>query len=518
MSGAGTRKKGNASSSARRQTPEVVVGRLEGERLIAFALCALAALRVFLFSAGFPFFNNVDEGAHFDLVRKYARGHIPTGLEPYDGDTARAILLFGTPEYLRPPSVFPGGTIPPPRWTLPTAQERLDSDVNAVLARITNHEATQPPLYYAVAGAWLRLGEAIGMRDGLAIYWVRFLNVPLCGLLTWLAYAFARTSFDRRFLRLGIPMLVAFIPQDVFYSVNNDVLQPLCGGVSFLLLSMIATGPPKSHAFHALTGACVGATILVKFSGVAILPIMLAVAILMIVRPRRAQERMRAASRGAVLLLSSALPILVWCLRNYFVLGDVTGSVSKAEKLSWSLKPVGAFFDHPIFTLGGLWAFLSETMTTFWRGEFVWGLQRIASDGWDAFYQISSLVFVAAAVLVLATRVRNPAREPRTVLWLSLIMFGLSLSFLGVISVIYDFEGCFYPSAVHPFLTSGRLALGALIPFAALWVYGLDALLPAKQAALRWALGIAFVILMTVSEALLSREAFGSAYNWFHMI
>ena len=43
--------------------------------------CLLAAVRVLLFCAAFPFFNNVDERRHFDLLIKYAEGHVPRGAE-----------------------------------------------------------------------------------------------------------------------------------------------------------------------------------------------------------------------------------------------------------------------------------------------------------------------------------------------------------------------------------------------------------------------------------------------------
>ena len=70
------------------------------EARVVVLLCALAALRVFLFSAAFPFFNNVDEPAHVDLVHKYARGHVPAGDERLDSDTVRDVLLYGSQEYL----------------------------------------------------------------------------------------------------------------------------------------------------------------------------------------------------------------------------------------------------------------------------------------------------------------------------------------------------------------------------------------------------------------------------------
>ena len=38
------------------------------ERNGVLLLCLFAAIHVFIFSTAFPFFNNVDEEAHFDLV------------------------------------------------------------------------------------------------------------------------------------------------------------------------------------------------------------------------------------------------------------------------------------------------------------------------------------------------------------------------------------------------------------------------------------------------------------------
>ena len=66
---------------------------LRYERLIIAGLCLAAAIRVFAFSAAFPFFNNVDELAHFDLVFKYSRGHLPASpLEKYDPEAAEIII------------------------------------------------------------------------------------------------------------------------------------------------------------------------------------------------------------------------------------------------------------------------------------------------------------------------------------------------------------------------------------------------------------------------------------------
>ena len=58
------------------------------ERLVVGLFCLLAAARVAIFTAAFPFFNSVDESLHFDLVCKYARGNVPRGLVPFDAEAA----------------------------------------------------------------------------------------------------------------------------------------------------------------------------------------------------------------------------------------------------------------------------------------------------------------------------------------------------------------------------------------------------------------------------------------------
>jgi len=42
-------------------------------RIIAL-LCLYAGLRILIFSAAFPIFNNVDEQAHLMAIQMYARG------------------------------------------------------------------------------------------------------------------------------------------------------------------------------------------------------------------------------------------------------------------------------------------------------------------------------------------------------------------------------------------------------------------------------------------------------------
>src|SRR5205823_6044040 len=103
------------------------------ERGVVAALCVVGALRIFVFSAAFPPFHSADEHLHFDLVVKYAHGHVPYRLadERLSAETRDAIVLYGTgisrskagslvlydsPEYLSPE---PAEGVPLPAWMAP---------------------------------------------------------------------------------------------------------------------------------------------------------------------------------------------------------------------------------------------------------------------------------------------------------------------------------------------------------------------------------------------------------------
>src|SRR3989441_7061331 len=92
-------------------------------RWAILGLCLLAAVRVFVFAAAFPFFNNVDEQAHVDLVIKYAHGYLPRGLDPFAAEAAFYFTLYSSPEYFLKPHEFNGAKFPPPTWTLSSAEK-----------------------------------------------------------------------------------------------------------------------------------------------------------------------------------------------------------------------------------------------------------------------------------------------------------------------------------------------------------------------------------------------------------
>jgi hypothetical protein len=147
------------------------------ERKIVFLFCLLAAVHVFIFSAAFPFFNNVDEPLHFDLVVKYSQGHIPHTLELVSPESAQFLAFYSSMAYLGKSDFFPNHQFPPPPWTQPleTVRQNLLGD-EAAWQRQINYESSQPPLYYTMAGGYWRLGRVCGFPDGFLLYGLRFLT------------------------------------------------------------------------------------------------------------------------------------------------------------------------------------------------------------------------------------------------------------------------------------------------------------------------------------------------------
>ncbi len=490
------------------------------ERKWVLLLCLLAAIHTFVFSASFPFFNNIDEHAHFDLVLKYAHGHIPRGLEPISTNAAQFLVIYSTTEYLESPTDFTNRRFPPPLWTQSVQQTdpRLMTAVAEWHAR-PNFEGSQPPLYYGLAGAWWNLGRTFGFEGGHLVYWLRFLNVPFIVVLVWLGYLAARTVFpENHFLRIGVPALLAFIPQTAFYSIQNDVLSPLCFGAAFILLMKFLRAEIPGVKIGATAGLALAATFLTKLTNLPLLAVSVLVVLLKIWHLTRAGKFRPAAPAILAMVLCAGLPMIAWLAWCKHFFGDITGATAKIQYLGWTHKPFAEWWPHPIFTLNGAWTFLSQLMATFWQGEFWWHRQPLGLPAVNAIYVITSICFIGFAVCALFSQRMIATQSQRQALWFGLWSCIAAVAFLGFVSLIYDFHDCFYPSRKFPYFTSGRLILGALIPFLLLYLYGLDHLLKSvKNKWVRPLILLGMILFMLISEITTDWTVFSSQYNWFHM-
>ena len=488
------------------------------EHVLILFLCVAAAFRVFIFLAAFPFFSNIDEDLHFDLITHYSNAQIPRSFDRLKQDTLNWIVPYASPEFLFPPEHFTDGKIPPPLWKEPWSRVEPEiASTRAAWSSEINFQSSQPPLYYALATSWWWIGRHFGLAGLQSLYWIRFLNVPLIAMMVWLGYVTARTIAPGRMeLCVGVPLLLAFIPQNVFYAINNDVLSPLCFGTLFLcVLQWLRTNSP-SFFLGALTGVAIAATCLTKLSNLPFVAVALAVIV-----ARSITIILRTPRAGLIALTAviscAVIPIGTWMLRTKFHFGDLTGSTAKIGLLGWTRKPFSDWWQHPIFTPHGVWTFWSDLIASFWRGEVSWHGQPLRWRGADAFYAVSSFLFLAVAIAGLREQTGLSAFQ-RQAIGSAILIFLAGVVFLALLSIQFDFGNCIKPSREHPYFTSGRLLSGALIPFAVVYVYGASWICRrSNNTALPLIVLVLIVAFVTTSEILVNRVVFVSEHNWFHL-
>jgi hypothetical protein len=482
-------------------------------------LCLLAAIHVFIFSAAFPFFNNTDESEHLDLVLKYSHGSVPRGMDVSSDECVRYFALYSASFYLG--SVTNAGEFLPPPWEWPVQQQNtIIQSARKSTRDVINQECSQPPLYYALAGAWWRLGGVLGLDGGQRLYWLRFLNIPIVVVLVWLGWLAARRVFPgEKFLRLGVPALLAFFPQSAFYSIQSDVLSPVCFGAAFICLVCLMNMEMPTARLGIVTGLALAATFLVKPSNLPLLAASIILLFIMVLKLWRSGKLRPVLPAFSWLAACAALPAVLWMFwcQKYF--GSLTGSKSKVMALGWTVKPFTEWWPHPIFTPHGLWIFLSELLARFWQGEMTHHYQPLALPPVNLFYAIITLVLFTAALVGLIPRGGMASAPQRRALWFSFFACLAAVAFLGFLSIIYDFHDCICPSRERPFWTAGRLLLGALIPFSLLFVHGLDRILGRLKLddSSKFRVLGSLLIFMLVAETVTNWPVFANEYNWFHM-
>lgn len=493
-------------------------GETSKECKLVWLLCLAAAVHVLAFSAAFPFFDNVDEPFHFDLVLRYSHGHLPRKAALISPESSGYLALMNCHEYFGKPTQYADGHFPPPAWTLPAQKAQKDLIARAADWQTqVNYEVSETPLYYALAALWWHIGGWVGLHDGRLVYWLRFLNVGLVAALVWLGYAVARLVFpENSFVKLSVPALLAFLPQTAFYSIGNDVLSPLCFGVTFLCLLKWLASDVASPVTGIATGLAFAATYLAKITNLPLLAVAAAAILAKTIHDVRPGKSRTALGTLAVFICCAEPPICFWQIWCKSKFGDLTGSALKTGFLGWTLKPFGQWWHHPIFTPGGLWIFLSGQLGTFWEGEFTWHHQSLVLPGTRSIYTVLSLV-MAIGIPLLFWRRPNVKPLQRRALGLSLLCFAAALGFFGMLSTAYDFHNCPYPSRSYPYFVSGRLLLGALVPFLILFAYGMDHALRYVAGRTRFFILFGCVCLMLTLEVATDWPALFNQYNWFHL-
>jgi hypothetical protein len=479
----------------------------KNEKLLVIMLCVIALVRIFIFSAAFPFFNNIDEQFHFDTVVKHARGYMPCKeCNFFDQEAAGHIVRHGTPEYfIRTPILF---------------RQPVDPVAEDVLLTYKNHEAFSPPVYYMIAGAWYNLGKLVGIHGGYLLYWIRFLNLPIYALFLWLAYLFCRfTEPSNLYLRLAVVLLLSVIPQDVFYSINSDVLSPLFFISGLFLLSYLYVGNHRLWLYP-LAGVMIAGTVLIKLSNLPVLLIFGIILLMLFNKIRLSRQLAEFTPRVLTMIAAVAVPLIIWTSLNYYNLGNLTGTSEKIRHLGWSAKSFSELGNHPVFTPRGIIEFSSELTESFWRGEFIWHGEELVSESADAMYILTTLVFGIAGFISIIYKKNTSPSDNTFFNYMHLCIILLYGLFLVILSIRYDYGNCVYPSKEFPYLVSGRLILASLVSFLIIYVKGIE-FFTAKIS--RRIDPMIIVILIVVysgcSEIMITLEkgVFASPYNFFHL-
>jgi 4-amino-4-deoxy-L-arabinose transferase-like glycosyltransferase len=501
------------SRNAPRPAPATPTPRSRFERRVLVVLCVLGAARIWFGAMALPMFADTDEQAHFDLVHKFARGDWPS--EKFvrrDPEVREIAVYYHCPEFVARATEYPDGRYPPPMRERPEPERRAFVDaVRRLLNSQPNHEAHSPPVYYAIAGLWLDIGQSFGQSSYREVYWTRCLNALIFAALVALAYVFCQPYFGRN-VALAVAALTAFFPNTVFFTVNSDLLSPLLVLATLMLLLRWYEKETPGFWFTAGVGALAAASVLVKLTNAAVLVAMAVVILLRLIRDRQPGKIVAA---SWPLLLASVLPLLGWGLRNREYFGDWTGTSSKVLQLTWLPKPPSEWLNHPIFTLAGLSEFLRQLTTNFFDGDSVFHGGPARSPVADTFL-LATVALLPVIGLIAAFRQGRQEPRARLVAGMSALLIATFVGVLVYLSMRFDFNQCDYPSRKFPFFTSGRLIAGALVPLLALYARGLEALLG------RWPILFAAAVVATVSMMVLAQEpylklALASRYNWFHL-
>ncbi len=251
------------------------------------------------YSVTIPLGEAPDETPHYSLIRYVARERgYPTGEEEH--------------EAFQPPLYYALGALVT-FW--------IDTDDFVIKANsdfsFTDPEAPQNLLLHTSAESFPYRGWA------LAWHLIRLLSVIMGAVTVGATYALAREIFPRDpSIALGSAALNAFIPQFLFISgvANNDNLATMLSSLILILMVRLIKGK-GSPQYSLFLGLLLGLGILTKMSLLAFIPTALVVILL---SARRLGLRQGAKRSGAVFI-----PFLLisgpWFLRNQTLYGDPLG-------------------------------------------------------------------------------------------------------------------------------------------------------------------------------------------------
>tara|TARA_B100000508_G_scaffold141033_1_gene145416 strand:+ start:4353 stop:5756 length:1404 start_codon:yes stop_codon:yes gene_type:complete len=439
---------------------------------LLFLISILFGMKLFFWSSIFPFYGNVDEKAHFDLITKYGNGEkylkIPL---PYSKDAVDLISNYQSDEYLRR---VDSGTeydllldfIYPPK----------QEDARLFVQSLKNYQNNSPPLYYWITGAYYWLAGINSESSIDALYSLRWFSSGI-SLLFFVCFVWFLKRNMGTTAALSASILLLCFPQPVYYFLNNDVLSlPL---ITFAIL--LSWNSKRNHVI--LSSILMGLAVWNKLSNLALVAIP---PIIYLLSKENKQQKFKTIFSYSIVLGIIILPLFLW---NYNSTGTFTANAEKISILKWGENSFEDMLNHPIRTWEGLKHFLWFPILSLMRGEVTWRLYPIIPEWMD--YLI--VVLVILSLLYLAWKRKSQAKLLQSTYLATLFAF----SFLTYLSLVFDYTESVYPSAKYPFFTSGRILIG-IFPFFILaineMIMGIGKKLNISPIYFSIALGLVFII------------------------
>ncbi len=311
--------------------------------------------------------------------------------------------------------------------TLPSPHQRLNNE-------FPDDEASQPPLYYILAAAPMLF---IDTQDGyspqvnqylngenaqtgvnvvihqpkvekfpwhgtmLAMHLGRLVSIFISTLALIVTYNILRyLTPERPEVALLGTAIQAFAPQFVFLSavLTNDILAITMGAILlYLMLRLIEEGPKPGLV--ATTSLAAGLTMLTKYVGIAILPLIPVAFVWGAWRHRRDPNTLRQFMLSAIIIIVPALLLsggMLW--RNHAYTGKwIPRDVVTQKALLSGLQTGQTFIDIKL-----VWPALKYGFITYWA-SFGWG--NLSPQQW--FYVSWLLIIIVALIGILLWLIRE---------------------------------------------------------------------------------------------------------------
>lgn len=291
------------------------------------------------------------------------------------------------------------------------------------------HQAQHPPLYYALAAAWYRLG-ALALRGDSLERWVRLLSTLLSLGTLLLVFTLARRFLaDGALPQTATVATVALLPLFTYMSavVNNDALNILLFTATLLVLVRgCLEGFTVKRA--AWLGGLSGLGLLTKESGLAAVPVCLIV-IVWDARARGATystvAKQLAAYLGAALLVCGW-----WFARNQRLFGSFFIHATAREPQASAVDVLAAFMRQPSLLTRILRHTFNRSLMSFFAP--LWIVRAFVPPSmWLRSLAVWVGIVVVGLVLARARRAAPPSAEQGRAGWaLALAAVMLTLGIL----------------------------------------------------------------------------------------